>query len=286
MKKLSCILMSAVLSVCAVRADAQEIIGIQEQIDALKEEMIFLQRKVYRDNTNADFNAPTTSTAAVKLGEYDEIVRTMNGKIDELEFKIKQLQDKFETLNKDIDIRFNLLEGKPIPAAEGALQTPQRFGAAVASGAPKSIIGDDVTSGSLKDLQPARKNLSVDNLYKNGLESLKSGNFDVAEQNFKQILDQHGSDKLAGNAQYWLGEVYYVQKDFPQAAVAFAKGYENYKDGAKGSDSLLKLGLSMAQIGKKSEACAAFVNLSSEFPQADNAIKEKARSEAKKLGCQ
>ncbi|MBQ7303376.1 MAG: tetratricopeptide repeat protein [Alphaproteobacteria bacterium] len=99
------------------------------------------------------------------------------------------------------------------------------------------------------------------------------------------ILDKHSKDKLSGNAQYWLGEVYYKDKKFDKAAVAFGRGYSNYKDGSKGADSLLKLGLSMSQIGKKDEACLAFVNLPTEFKNADDTIKAKAKSEAQKLGC-
>ena len=102
----------------------------------------------------------------------------------------------------------------------------------------------------------------------------------------KLILDKHSSDKLAGNAQYWLGEVYYNDKVFDKAAVAFGKGYEKYKTGAKGPDCLLKLGLSMAQLGKKNEACLAFVNLPNEFPKASADIKKKAAQEAKKYNCQ
>lgn len=285
MKFVSALFVSTAALLSSFAASAQEIIGIQEQIDSLKEEMIILQRKVYRDNTDANLNAPSSSTAAVKLGEYDEIIRTMNGKIDEMEFKIKTLEEKINTMNNDFDVRFKLLEGKPITAGQGSISTPKKFDSAVAKGAPKSVTGGDVTTGELKSLEPETKILSVDDLYKTGLEALKSGDSNAAERHFSEILEHYGSDKLAGNAQYWLGETYYVNKDFSKAAVAFGKGYQNYKGGAKGADSLLKLGLSMSQLGKKSEACSAFMNLASEFPKADKTIKDKAASEAKKLGC-
>lgn len=286
MKFFPVVFLSSAFMLAAFSASAQEIIGIQEQIDSLKEEMIILQRKVYRDNTDANLNLPTSSTAAVKLGEYDEVIRTMNGKIDEMEHKIKTLEEKINTMNNDFDVRFKLLEGKPIAAGQSSLNTPKKFDAAIVKGAPKSVTGGDVTTGELKSLEPAQENLSVEDLYKTGLEALKSGNSTVAERHFTEILDHYGTDKLAGNAQYWLGETYYVNKDFSKAAVAFGKGYQNYKDGAKGADSLLKLGLSMAQLGKKSEACSAFTNLAGEFPKADKSIKDKAAAEAKKLGCQ
>jgi tol-pal system protein YbgF len=300
MKRLSVLLLSAAFSTVAFGASAQEIVGLQEQIDSLKGEMMILQRKVYRDNMDAGIPAQSSSNsnAAVKLGEYDEIVRTMNGKIDELEYKIKQLEDKVDTMNKDIDVRFNLLEGKPITAGEGSIATPKKFDAAVAQGAPKSIVGDSVTTGDLKNLTPNKATaanmqsstvsatvVSADELYKTGLEALKAGNSTLAEQNMSKILSDYPSDKLAGNAQYWLGEVYYSTKNYAKAAVAFRDGYKNYKNGAKGADSLLKLGLSMEQLGKKAEACAALTQLPIEFPKADSGMITKAKTEAKKLGC-
>ncbi len=257
-------------------AQAQDIIGIQEQIDSMKEEIVILQRKVYRDST--ELANPLQSE------DYNQIVRSLNGKVDELEYKLKSLEEKIDTINKDIDVRFRLLEGKPIPAGQSSVTTSKKFDTIVAKGAPKSIVGDAIVTSDLKNLQP-EKNMSVDELYTTGLEALKLGDAEKAEKYFAIILKEHETNKLSGNAQYWLGEVYYKNKQFDKAAVAFAKGYNNYKEGAKGADSLLKLGLSMAQIGKKDEACLAFVNLPTEFKKADDTIKAKAKNEAKKLGC-
>ena len=268
----------------ATKVNAQDIVGIQEQIDAIKEEMMILQRKVYRDNADSSIYESNPARAEVKIGEYDQVIRNLNGKIEELEHKVKTLEDKIDTINKDIDVRFRLLEGKPISAGQASVPNLKKFDTAVAKGAPKSIVGDKITTGDLKNLQP-EKSMSVNELYTTGLEALKAGNSEKAEMYFSLILDKHSSDKLAGNAQYWLGEVYYKDKKFDKAAVAFGRGYSNYKDGAKGADSLLKLGLSMSQIGKKDEACLAFVNLPTEFKKADDTIKAKAKSEAQKLGC-
>ncbi|MBE6451680.1 MAG: tol-pal system protein YbgF [Alphaproteobacteria bacterium] len=266
-------------------AQAQEIIGMQEQIDAIKEEMMFLQKKIYRDKVDSEVLESNPARAEVKIGEYDQIIRNLNGKIEEIEHKLKTLDEKIDTVNKDIDIRFRLLEGKPIPAGQASAQVPQKFDTAVANGAPKSITGDNITTSDLQNLEP-EKTLSVQQIYTTGLEALKSGDSKKAEAHFNMILNNHQTDNLAGNAQYWLGEVYYKDRKFDKAAVAFAKGYNDYKNGAKGADCLLKLGLSMAQLGKKDEACLAFVNLPTEFAKAPDNIKAKAKNEAKKMGCE
>lgn len=285
MKLVSISVLALVMMLMSGTSRAQEIIGIQEQIDALKEEMMILQRKVYRENAEAPINNINPGQAEAKLTQYDEIIRSLNGKIDELEYQIKQLEEKIDTMNKDNDVRFKLLEGKPIPAAQGSLATPKKFDAAVANGAPKSILGDDIATAELSNVADTQK-ADANALYTAGLEALKAGKSAEAEQNFRLVLDKFPNDKLAGNAQYWLGEVYYSDKNFAKAAVAFAKGYEQYKTGAKGPDCLLKLGLSMMQLNKKDEACLAFVNLPNEFPKASSDIKNKAAQESKKYNCQ
>jgi len=260
---------------------AQDLTALQQEIETLKEDLIILNRKVYRDKTDAGVSLSTSGAAS--LGEYDEIIRNLNGKIEEIEYKLKQTDERITALNKDMETRFNLLEGKPIAAGTGTLSESKKFGASVANGAPKSIVGDAVQSGNLKDLGGSKE--SVDSLYKKGLEALKGGDTAFAEQNFRLILENYPSNTLAGNAQYWLGEVYYKEGDYTKAAVAFGKGYEQYKNGNKGADSLYKLGTTMSQLNKKNEACAALKALPTEFPKADTELKNKAKMQASNLGC-
>ena len=92
-------------------------------------------------------------------------------------------------------------------------------------------------------------------------------------------------DKLASNAQYWLGEISYNLGDYKKAAVAFGKGYKNYKSGNKGADSLYKLGVSMQQLGKNAEACAAYKSLPTEFPKADKELLAKSKKALTTLKC-
>src|SRR5262249_54094221 len=85
--------------------------------------------------------------------------------------------------------------------------------------------------------------------------------YTCAEAALRAFVAQHPNDPLAGNAQYWLGETYYVRKDYRQAAVAFAEGYQKYPTNSKAPDNLLKLGLALAQIGEKADACEALSQL-------------------------
>ncbi|WP_404386035.1 tol-pal system protein YbgF [Caenispirillum salinarum] len=114
---------------------------------------------------------------------------------------------------------------------------------------------------------------------------LREGAYDRAARSFEAFVERHPEHALAGNAQYWLGETHYVQGDYERAAVTFLDGYRSYPESPKAPDNLLKLGLTMAQLDKTREACAAFTRISGEYPQAPDPIQRRARSEAERLGC-
>ena len=121
--------------------------------------------------------------------------------------------------------------------------------------------------------------------YDFAFEVLRSHDYQGAEAAFTAFLEQNATDPLAGNAQYWLGESYYVQKRFEEAAVAFAAGYQNYPTGSKAPDNLLKLAMSLGAIGKTAQACVAFKQFTGQFPGAPENLHKRARSEERKLGC-
>jgi tol-pal system protein YbgF len=121
-------------------------------------------------------------------------------------------------------------------------------------------------------------------IYERSYESLLRRQFNDAEVGFRSFLDQHRDHSLAGNAQYWLGETYYVQGDYKQAAQAFLSGYRDFPKSRKAADSLLKLGLSLNRLGQKEQACAAYMQVGSQFPKAVE-VRKRAQSEIKRAGC-
>lgn len=115
---------------------------------------------------------------------------------------------------------------------------------------------------------------------------LRQARYDDAEVALRAFMDAHGDSKLAGNAKYWLGETFYVRADYVQAAEIFLEAYQADQSGPKAPDTLLKLGMSLANLDKKKEACAAFGKLASEYPDAPSNIKRLVGREQTKYGCQ
>ena len=247
--------------------------ALQRQIDQLKEDLKVLQRKQARE----------TGGDVVQFSQMDETLRNTVGRMDMIEHQLKTLEDKINMINKDIDVRLNMIEGKPIES--GGMSNQQvikKFDAPVAEGAPTSVVGGAISKG---EKLPDVKTKSAEEIYQEGLDAINAGKNEDATDKFTSFLTKFPEHKLASNAQYWLGESYYGRKDYAKAAVAFAKGYEKYKDGNKGADNILKLGLAMQMLGKKEEACTAFVNLEKEFPKASQNLKDMAKSKAEELAC-
>jgi tol-pal system protein YbgF len=114
---------------------------------------------------------------------------------------------------------------------------------------------------------------------------LRQARYDDAEVALRAFLKAHEGDPLAGNARYWLGETYYVRGDYQQAAVVFYEGYNTAPKGAKAADTLLKLGMSLASIDKKNEACATFDKLAKEFSDTAANIAKLVTRERQRSGC-
>lgn len=151
--------------------------------------------------------------------------------------------------------------------------------AAVAS---QATDGSVATDGGVQ--QVALNADTPEALYERSNESLLRRQFGDAEAGFRTFLQKYPDHALAGNAQYWLGETFYAQSDFRQAAQAFLQGFKKYPDGRRAPDSLLKLGISLNRLGQTQQACSAFATVDANYPKAVDA-RRRAQAEAKRANC-
>ncbi len=157
---------------------------------------------------------------------------------------------------------------------------------------PQSSLQTDTTTlGAVPDpvatqpLDGAINTSGPDALYESSYNNLLKRRFGAAEAGFKKFLKEHGKHKLAGNAQYWLGESYYARGHYKQAAKAFLTGYRGYSKSPKAPDSMLKLGMSLRQLGQAKHACETFAQIKSRFPKASANVKRLAERERKRGSC-
>jgi len=121
--------------------------------------------------------------------------------------------------------------------------------------------------------------------YDYAFDLLKRAEYAQAEQALRQFVTTYPNDALAGNAQYWLAETYYVRNNYSEAAAQFLKGYQTYPQSPKAADNLFKLGLTLTILGKVQEACTAYQRFDREYASAAGALKRRVVDERQRLGC-
>ena len=157
---------------------------------------------------------------------------------------------------------------------------------------PQEALNDDTTTLSAvpeavtsQPLDDPTGTTGADTLYKTSYSHLLKRRFGAAEAGFTKFLKQHAKHELAGNAQYWLGETYYARGQYKKAAQAFLTGYRDYSKSPKAPDSMLKLGMSLRQLGQTQHACQTFAQIKGRFPKASADVKRLAAREHKRAGC-
>ena len=238
----------------------------------------------------------------VRLGELEEELRRLTGRIEQLEFGQRTLEDRFDQLIGDLDARLLALEGRPAGQA-GALP-PSEAQTALPAVAPtlpgpappaepqtlgqvprSAVLALPRPDPSAIPPPPSTAELPPQQQYEAAMRLLRAGDYAGAEGGLQLFLDVNPDHALAANAAYWLAETYYVRKNYAAAAAAFARNYQTYgKDAAKSSDNLLKLGMSLEGLGEKDKACLSYAELAKEFPNApahiqQALVRERARAE-------
>lgn len=162
--------------------------------------------------------------------------------------------------------------------AEQAANLPQAPAGAAEEAANRAAQQTALPTGPAPGSSPREQ-------YEYATNLIQRGDYASAEVALKSFISQYPSDELTGNAQYWLGETYYVRNDFKAAAVAFAEGYQKFPNSQKAPDNLLKLGMALGQQGQNENACVALRQLEKRYPDASASIKDRAIRAKQRYGC-
>lgn len=111
------------------------------------------------------------------------------------------------------------------------------------------------------------------------------GEYDRAEAAFQYYLATFPNDRHNGDGLYWLGESQFQRQQWKTAAESFLKSYNDHPTGAKAPESLLRLGMSLRQLGQKEAACASFAEVLRKYPRASPAVKQRVQSEQRGAAC-
>ena len=301
---------------------AQDMRDMQNEVRRLRQDVADLQRQISAGGrstvsspSGSNISPVGSETAAaqvkVQVDQLDMEIRGMVGQIEQLTFQVNQVNTRLEKLIADMDFRLNALErgaggasppgGGPAPAStrpQGSLQpgaaqsdsTIQDMDANLSELPPppsalNSTLQNSRTPPPPPGLAAATPKGSPDEQYAAAFGLLRAGDYVGASDGMEQFVKNNPGHELAGNATYWLGETYYVRKDYAKAASYFLDGFQKYPQSRKGPDNLLKLGMTLAALNHKAEACQALTQVAVKYPKAAEKITQRADTEIKRLSC-
>lgn len=302
-------------------AQDSDLRSLADQVERLQRELSDLQRTVYSGapapagGVASGDSGNLAASQEVRIQQLQDQMSGLTGQIEELGYQMTRLQERVDSLATAMGEMMHggaqppagqpMADGSaaPPPAADAGTpppsQTPGVLGTLTQEqidAANAGTAGTGAATGQPQTLTPPQTAAAPsaayqlpgntpDEQYQYAFGLLRQANYVEAEQALRAFIERNPTSPLAGNAQYWLGETYYVRGDYQNAAVAFAEGYQKYPDSGKAPDNLLKLGMSLGEIGSKGDACTALSQLDKQFPGAPANIKERAARERQRLGC-
>ena len=291
--------------------DEINLIAISDQIQVITNDLKTLEKAVYQKSDIVNFkssgslssdglNEDIMTKHLLKLNEIEDQFRELTNKFEEVNFKLDKLSTRVTKIQSDAQLRFSDLESGTINTT-AKKQTvlpgstkPQDFGAAPAyqtSNLPKTQSINSVESAQtvISEEPEQRESLLPDkpaeDQYEFAVSFMKIGDYETAEFALKEFIDKNKDHDLAGSAQYWYGETFRIRQLYSDAATAYLDGYQNYPKSMKAPDNLLKLGITMVQLGEKDQGCKMISGIKKEYPKASKSVLQKAQYEQKKFKC-
>ncbi|MDC3042663.1 tol-pal system protein YbgF [Candidatus Pelagibacter sp.] len=250
----------------------------------------------------------------LKLSEVEDQFRELTNKFEEINFKLDKLSTRVSKIQADNQIRFqdietnissvningveNQLSSKPKIDDQKVLpgsSQPQDLGTisykdTETNETSQQIQSVDTTASIVTEsFQSEEKilpqDLNAEKQYEFATSFLKVGDYSTAERAFREFVLSNPEHDLAGSAQYWYAETFRIRQLYTDAASAYLEGYQKYPKGKKAPINLLKLGVSMVQIGEKDQGCKMINGVELQYPNANQSVIQKAKYESKKFEC-
>ena len=295
--------------------------NIYETLELIQKDIKTLEKAVY--SGSIEINNETISSSSslnensedvltrhlLKLSEIENQFQQLTNKFEEINFKLDKLSNRLSKVQADNQVRFqdienvitfeegikkiskkkvdddNILPGSSEPQDLGSISykdtdTNEASQKTQSIETTASIVTETFQSEEkiLPDVAPNKQ-------YEFATSFLKVGDYPTAERAFREFVLTNPEHKLAGNAQYWYAETFRIRQLYTDAASAYLEGYQKYPKGEKAPINLLKLGVSMVQIGEKDQGCKMINGVEKQYPKANQSVIQKAKYESQKFEC-
>ena len=290
---------------------------ITEALKLIQKDLKTLEKAVYsgsnfssNDNSNNDsFEEDMLTKHLLKLSDIEKQFQELTNNFEEINFKIDKLSNRLSKIQSDNQLRFQDLEKiaqknnlnvsvlensstdkKELPGTA----KPQDLGSITAYDSQTTTtlqqtqsiesVGLVITE-EFKTEEKILPTGSPEEQYEFATSFLKVGDYNTAEVALKEFVETNNEHDLAGNAQYWYAETFRIRQLFTDAASAYLEGYQKYPKSTKAPINLLKLGVSLVQIGEKDQGCSMITGVGKQYPKASQSVLQKAKYEEKKFDC-
>ena len=291
--------------------------NLYEVLDLIRKDLKTLEKAVYSGSTNTqnsnnlDGNSEDVLTRhLLKLSEIENQFQELTNKFEEINFKLDKISNRLSKVQADNQLRFQDIEN-----SLSLVGTDKKITLKTAKQLKESLPGSsqpqDLGSISYKDMENGEKTQKIQSVnttasivteefqaeekilpdetpekqYEFATSFLKVGDYTTAERAFREFVITNPENQLAGNAQYWYAETFRIRQLYTDAASAYLEGYQKYPKGEKAPINLLKLGVSMVQIGEKEQGCKMIEGVEKQYPKANQSVLQKAKYESKKFEC-
>jgi|TARA_B110000881_G_scaffold209539_1_gene215919 tol-pal system protein YbgF len=291
--------------------------NLNEILQLIQKDLKTLEKAVYsesidiKNSNNLVGNSEDVLTRhLLKLSEIESQFQELTNKFEEINFKLDKVSNRMSKVQADNQIRFQEIENVLLSVGTDQKITlkPKKQ---LKESLPGSSQPQDLGSISYKDTEKNEKSQKIQSVdttasiitetfvteekilpnelpekqYDFATSFLKVGDYSTAERAFREFVIVNPEHELAGNAQYWYAETFRIRQLYTDAATAYLEGYQKYPKGKKAPINLLKLGISMVQIGEKEQGCKMIDAVEKQYPKANQSVLQKAKYESKKFEC-
>ena len=294
---------------------------VYETLKQIQKDIETLEKAVYSSATISDISEGSNNLNdnsedvltrhLLKLSEIENQFQQLTNRFEEINFKLDKLSNRISKVQADNQLRFQDIETNMFKDSKDEKKITKKTKDPEEEILPGSSQPQDLGSISYKDtatnqttqqtqsiettativtetFQAEEKilpNDSPDKQYKFATSFLKVGDYSTAERAFREFVNTNPEHDLAGNAQYWYAETFRIRQLYTDAASAYLEGYQKYPKGEKAPINLLKLGVSMVQIGEKDQGCKMINGVEKQYPKASQSVIQKAKYESQKFEC-
>ncbi len=277
---------------------------VLSELQQIKKDLKTLEKAVYSQSFKGSGKKQSSGSLEgaltrqlVKITELEEQMQKLTASHEEVMFSFEQLNERLNKTQKDNELRLSDLESgdvkkfskknkpKKFPGTDkpkdlGTIVTKKEAQQQTSSINPASVV--KIAEPEAKEILPKKP---PEEQYKFATSLIKVGDYDQAELALKEFVKKNPKHRLAGSAQYWYAETFYIRQLYHDAAAAYLDGYQKYPKSSKGPQNLLKLGVTLSELGEKDQGCQMLDGIKKQYPKAKQSVIQKAKYEKKKYKC-